>query len=264
MNYLTLSDVEVEEYQASVYPESRFSVKDLSGYGRGGNKMADEIARIAIRLVRSGQASDIDDAVRMAMESYCSSKPVLSGLGDDQSVLDGVVADAQATQATHKRLIDNLATWPDQPVDAATRSVFSDELSRLEQDFTNRNLQAVGVQFPYQLDRTNPAHAILLAVRDDIKNTVALIDSGQMQAAVAKEVRAVQAPVATALLEKASQMYEGTAKAVTGLVKTVQKVAEDVGEAPKEVAKALPYIAAAVVVVGLIYFSSKGGDRHAA
>lgn len=32
MNYLsTLSEVEVDEYQASAYPESRFSVRDLSG-----------------------------------------------------------------------------------------------------------------------------------------------------------------------------------------------------------------------------------------
>jgi len=262
MNYL--SQVEVEEYQAIAYPESRFSVKDLSGYGRGGNKMADEIAKIAIRLVRSGQASDVDEAVWIAMESYCSSRPALAGLGDDQSILDAIVADAQATQATHRLLIDNLATWPDQPVDAATRSVFSNELSQLEQDFTSRGLQTVGVQFPYQLDRTNPAHAILLAVRDDIKNTVALVDSNQIQAAIAKEVKAVQAPVTTALLEKTSQMYEGAARATTSLVQTGQKVAEDVGKAAAKAVEIVPYVVGGVAVIALLVYFSKEGNRRAA
>jgi hypothetical protein len=226
------------------------------------NCTVDEVSKIAIRLVRSGQVSDIDEAVRIAMES-CRAYG-LGGLGDDQAVLDAVVADAQATQATHKLLIDNLATWPDQPVDSATRSTFSNELSQLEQDFTNRGLQTVGVQFPYQLDLTNPAHAIILAVRNDIKNTVALIDSNQMQAAIAKEVRAVQAPVATALLTKASEMYEGGAKAVTSLVQTGQKVAEDVGKAAAKAVEIVPYVVGGVAVIALLVYFSKEGNRRAA
>lgn len=258
MNYLsTLSEVEVEEYQASAYPESRFSVRDLSGIRRRSGmalgQVADEIAKTAIQLVKSGRVLSVDVAVQMAIEAYCADGRCaggLSGLGDDQAILDAVVNDARATQATHKLLIDNLAAWPDQPVDDATRRMFSNDLSQLEQDFTNRGLQTVGIQFPYQLDRVNPAHAIILAVRDDIKNTVGLIDSRQMQIAIAKEVRAVQAPVTTAILETASQ-------GATALFETGRKFAEDVGEGAKKALNAVPYIVGAVAVAGLLIYSSR-------
>jgi hypothetical protein len=203
MNYLsTLSDVEVEEYQEQKYSESPFSTKDLSGTRKRSivGQVADEIARTAISLVRSGRVMSVDVAVQVAMEAYCANgrcAPTMSGLGDDQSILDAIVSDAKDVQARHKLLINNMAGWEEREpgrltIDDDLRNEFIGTLASIKDQFVQRGLSAVGVTFPYQLDRTNPAHAIILAVRDDIADTISLLEAKKAQAVVAKEVQEIK------------------------------------------------------------------------
>ncbi len=76
---------------------------------------------------------------------------------------------AEATQAEHARLIDKLnasSAWPHR------RGVIN-EMEALQQGFTVKALPLAGVLYPHQLVRTRPDHAVIIAVRSDINDTIA-------------------------------------------------------------------------------------------
>lgn len=109
------------------------------------------------------------------------------GQGEDE-MLSEVIARARETQAKHKALIEKLASvkvWEEQ------RSI-ADDLNRLQSEFIQWGLGKVGVSAPYLLDQTNPLHAILVAVRTDIRNTIDLIEAKRVQAALAKDVKEIR------------------------------------------------------------------------
>ena len=135
----------------------------------------------------------------------------LNGLGDadsDAAMLAAVVADAQATQAMHKEMIQHMADWEArQPgvlsSDDDLRNQFISNLDALRSAFTDRGLQTVGVPFPILLDRTNPAHAVILAVRDDIADTVSKLQANQAQYVLGKQIQDVRVSLPEKLVNQA-------------------------------------------------------------
>jgi len=150
-----------------------------------------------VKTVAAAVSGKVADQARSLVRTALASAPrragqgdwpgSMMGLGDD--VLDSVVQKAAETQAKHKALIDQLG----KATTTESRRPISDQLGTLKQQWTFWGLQAVGVQFPYQLDRTNPAQAIVLAVRDDIAETQSLIEQNRAQEALAKEIKDVWA-----------------------------------------------------------------------
>ena len=75
---------------------------------------------------------------------------------------------AERTQAEHGRLIGKLnasADWRE-------RRGAIDEMEELQQFFTRGALPHVGVLYPHQLVTTRPEHALVIAVRADINDTI--------------------------------------------------------------------------------------------
>ncbi len=116
------------------------------------------------------------------------------GLGDDNSdALAAISADAKSVQASHQNMINNMASWEEKTPGWVTsdddlRRTFIDQLNGLKSQFVDRSLPILGVQFPYQIDRTNPAGAIVLAVRDDIQATIDLLDARKSQQLLARQI----------------------------------------------------------------------------
>lgn len=107
--------------------------------------------------------------------------------------LDTIMSDARTVQDSHKRMIANMASWEERTpgwvtTDNDLRLAFQDQLTGLKDQFVQRSLPTLGVQYPYQIDRVDPAGAIVLAVRDDIQNTVDLLDQRKAQQIVQKQI----------------------------------------------------------------------------
>jgi hypothetical protein len=117
-----------------------------------------------------------------------------AGIGDaDPNVLAKIGADAKSVQASHQRLIDSMASWEERNPGWVTndddlRLNFQDQLTALKDQFVDRSLPLLGVQFPYQIDRSDPAGAIVLAIRDDIQNTIDLLDARKSQQVLQKVI----------------------------------------------------------------------------
>jgi hypothetical protein len=109
----------------------------------------------------------------------------MMGMGD--AVLDSVVEKANEIQDRHKAIIDQVQ--PDMTKDQ-TRAI-AEQVGFLKTEWEQWALPAVGVQFPYQLNRANPAHAVLIAVRDDLADTYNMLNSGLAQQALAKQIKKV-------------------------------------------------------------------------
>lgn len=161
-----------------------------------------------------------------------------------EEILAAVQNDASDTQEKHKQFLATMQGWEERApgkltTDNDLRRTFTDSLSQLEQDFVHRNLKTVGIEFPYQLDRTNPAHAIILAVRDDIKDTVRLLESKQAQYALAKEIREVQRSPLIIVAE--------------GTVRAIEKGAEAAGKA----LDVLPYVLGVGALLAVLFLAKK-------
>jgi hypothetical protein len=123
-----------------------------------------------------------------------------AGMGDAASdaadVLVRITALAQDAQEKHKAMIqraaDREAAEPGiLSTDNDLRTTFIDNLTGLSNKFVDDSLPIVGIQFPYQLNRTNPAHAIIIAVRDDINDTANLLQAKSDQIALAKQIKEI-------------------------------------------------------------------------
>jgi hypothetical protein len=122
----------------------------------------------------------------------------LNGAEEDAAVLASVVADAQATQSLHRDMIAHMADWEARSpgilaTDDDLRNAFIANLEGLLSAYTDRALGMVGVSFPMLLDRTNPAQAIIIAVRGDIADTRDRVQAKQTQLALTKQIAAVNA-----------------------------------------------------------------------
>jgi hypothetical protein len=146
------------------------------------------VANIVAFLVSRGVPPD--RARAMVRRACARAHPARtgSGLGDDEttSVSPDVLARASDTQAQHKSLIDQYAAT----TDAAARKSLRDSIEALYNDWTAYAVDVEGGTPPYQWSTTDPTAAVLLAVRNDIRNTVDLIDAGKAQAALQKNISA--------------------------------------------------------------------------
>lgn len=108
------------------------------------------------------------------------------GLG--QPTLNTLSQRAQAVQAEHQRLLDQYnASGPSAEV--ALR--IENELAGLRQEWWRENSPLVGVQFPNQLNRSIPTHAIVAAIWDDIidsENRIRLARSSRRLSMLIKEL----------------------------------------------------------------------------
>lgn len=117
----------------------------------------------------------------------------LNGAEEDAAMLASVVADAQATQSIHREMIQRMSDWETREpgrlnTDDDLRNAFVANLEGLRSAFTDRTLQMVGVSFPLLLDRANPAHAVIVAVRDDLADTRDRLQAKKAQELVGKQV----------------------------------------------------------------------------
>ena len=126
-----------------------------------------------------------------------------AGMGDATAtdnaaaVLASITADAKTVQDAHKRMIDTMAGWEERNpgwvnTDDDLRRTFQDQLTALKNAFVQRALPLLGVEFPYQIDRTDPAGAIVLAVRDDIAQTADLLDQRKVQQLLQRNIAELQ------------------------------------------------------------------------
>jgi len=164
----------------------------------------------------------------------------LSGAEEDASVLSMVLSDARATQSIHKEMIQRMADWEArQPGvlsnDEDLRNSFIANLEGLRTAFTDRNLSTVGVAAPLQLDRTNPAHAVLIAVRDDIADTRDQLQANRGQAVLAKQI-------ADVIIGLPEMLARQAAKAAADAADALKTGAKAGGDAVKDFAKTLAWI----------------------
>lgn len=140
----------------------------------------------------------------------------LNGAEEDAAILANVVAEAKATQSMHREMIQHAAEWEArQPgilsTDDDLRNQFIANLDGLRTAFTDRGLQAVGVAFPMLLDRSNPAHAVILAVRDDIADTRDRLQANQAQYVLGKQIQDVKISLPEYVVRTAAQTVKDVA-----------------------------------------------------
>lgn len=162
----------------------------------------------------------------------------LNGAEEDVAMLGSVVADAQATQSIHREMLQHVLDWEArQPGVIATdddlRNAFIQNLEGLRSAFTDRALRIVGVTFPMMLDRTNPAHAVILAVRDDIADTRDRLQENKAQALVGKQVADTRISLPERLATQAAasvrDLTSGAGSALEAGGKGLQKALEALG-----------------------------------
>jgi hypothetical protein len=181
--------------------------------------------------------------------------PELAGAEEDSAMLAAVVADAQATQSIHKEILQHLADWETrQPgvinADDDLRNTFISNLEGLRSAFTDRSLQTVGVMFPASLDRSNPAHAVILAVRDDIADSRDRIQAGKAQELVGKQV-------AAAKITLPEYVAQTAAKTAADAAAALKAGAQAGGKAVENFASTLAWI----VGGGFILYLMTGGHK---
>lgn len=140
------------------------------------------------------------DRARILVSRAALKHAGMSGMGDAASDaatrLATITAAAKAAQASHQAMISNMTSWEEREPgwmdsDDNLRLTFQDQLTGLANNFVTNALPVLGVQFPYQIDRTDPAGAIVLAIRDDILATADLLDARKSQQLLAKQIAAV-------------------------------------------------------------------------
>lgn len=181
----------------------------------------------------------------------------LSGAEEDAAILAAVVADAQATQSIHKEMIQRMAEWEArEPGRLATdddlRNAFVANFEGLRTAFTDRNLGTVGVAAPLQLDRANPAHAVIIAVRDDIADTRDRVQANQAQYALSKQIAEIKMGLPEALARQAGQAAADAAEAL-------RRGATAGGEAIKDFGKTLAWVLGGGLALYLV--TQRGGAK---
>lgn len=116
-----------------------------------------------------------------APRGYTYMRP--AGLSDDDG-LAAVQAKAADYQKAHAGLIAQLGAARTD----ADKLVVQNAVEGLYNDWTAYAVDLKGGAAPYEWDRSNPVDAILIAVRDDLRNTSDLIAANKAQAVLQKNI----------------------------------------------------------------------------
>lgn len=112
-----------------------------------------------------------------------------AGLGDggetSASPLEAVQTKATAFQNAHRTLIAQLAG----AVSDIDRLTLRNTIESLYNDWTQYAVQTKDGAPPFEWNRVDPVDAILIAVRDDLRNTVDLIDANKAQQVLGKQIK---------------------------------------------------------------------------
>lgn len=184
------------------------------------------------------------------------------GLGDDPTTLEQVIAFARNAQDAHHRMLGTIQGWEEREpgkmsADGDLRNEFINQLNGLRSHFTSQVLPLVGVTFPLFLNELDPAQAIIIAVRNDIGNTVSALEANTAQQLLGKQIKEIPNAqyIAQSALDATKEGAAGVNRLVNKLTPDLNKAASDAGDALKDLAKALPWIAGAMIAVaGVIYF----------
>jgi len=174
----------------------------------------------------------------------------LSGAEEDAATLASVVADAQATQSIHREMIQRVADWETREPgrlnsDDDLRNTFITNLEGLRSAFTDRTLQMVGVTFPMMLDRANPSHAVIVAVRDDLADTRDRLQAKKAQELVGKQV-------SEAKISLPERLAIQTADAAAALARGAGEALEAGGKGLQKALETLAWVLGGGVVLYLI------------
>jgi len=141
------------------------------------------VARAKHRIVKHGVVSRHS----VAASKHGVGTGYRSGLGDDATA-GPTLADVQSKgndfQNAHRTLISQLAATED---DAGRMSI-RNAVEGLYNDWTDWAVSVRGGVPPYQWNRTDPIDAILIAVRDDLKNTTDLLAANAYQKVLGKQI----------------------------------------------------------------------------
>lgn len=189
---------------ATMIPDGMHGIEDdyhKSGWRDGGVGVALMMDRAAIldEVFRGMLARGVPEGqARILVQRAAARHAGLAGMGDidaDASAarLSKISAAAKSAQASHQAMIASMAGWEDREpgwvtTDDNLRLTFQDQLTGLQTQFVANALPVLGVEFPYQIDRTDSAGAIVLAVRDDIQNTIDLLDARKSSAVLQKTI----------------------------------------------------------------------------
>lgn len=178
----------------------------------------------------------------------------LNGAEEDAAMLASVVADAQATQSIHREMIQHMTDWESrQPgvltSDADLRNQFIANLEGLRSAYVDRGLQIVGVPFPVMLDRANPAHAVIIAVRDDIADTRDRLQANNAQSLLGKQIADVRISLPERLARQA-------ADAASSIASGAGSALEAGGKGLQDALKTLAWVLGGGLV---LYLVTQGG-----
>ena len=115
------------------------------------------------------------------------------GMGDgeeDAALLASVQARGADVQRQHADLIAKIPSGEASGDKLRIRNL-------IDQLYADWTAYAVGVKngaAPYQWNRTDPVDAILIAIRDDLRNTVELLDANKAQQVLAKQIAELPKP----------------------------------------------------------------------
>lgn len=147
------------------------------------------VTRAKHRIVKRGVASKHS----VASSRHGAGVRHRSGLGDDAPAgltLEDVQAKGNDFQGAHRTLIAQLAATQD---DAGRMSI-RNAVEGLYNDWTAWAVGARGGVPPYQWNRTDPVDAILIAVRDDLRNTADLLAANKAQQVLGKQISEMGRP----------------------------------------------------------------------
>lgn len=167
-----------------------------------------EQARILVRRASAryhGQSGLGDDPSGTDPTAATATDPSAPVVPDPTATLATVTAAANSVEATHQSMIASMADWDTKEpgwitTDDDLRLTFQDQLTALMNQFITQMLPVLGVQFPYQISRTDPAGAVVLSVQADIENTIDLLDARKSQQVLQKQIASLNAiPIPSAL-----------------------------------------------------------------
>jgi hypothetical protein len=182
INKLIVNGIPPEKARSTVHAAAKMVRQSRSGLGA--DQVIDKTAvmdSVFQELLAKGVPSE---RARILVYRASARYHRLSGLGDGATVDAAVLSKAQDTQSQHRALLDAYGTASSD----ADRQDIRNQLDALYNDWTQYAVGVEGGAAPYQWDNTDPTAAVLIAVRNDIANTNALIDAGKAQTALQKQI----------------------------------------------------------------------------
>lgn len=124
------------------------------------------------------------DRARILVNRAAMRRAGLSGMGQSATVDAAVLQKASDTQTQHQALIAQYAA----ATDPTSQLDIRNQIDALYSDWTTYAVGVENGQPPYQWNLADPTAAILSSIRNDIANTLSLIDAGKAQLALQKNI----------------------------------------------------------------------------